>query len=176
MLENLQGNLLKPHGRKESDHLFLRFTGDRTAVRSWVRGFARDEVTSAREQLDAATAFRGRGAPGGMFANLYLSATGYTTLGLDTAAFGPAGASFRNGMKHREFSLLSRNRDPLPSDWEEPFRGRIDALVALADDAAAAVEAKPRQVTQSLQGIATVLTVARGTVLRNANGAPIEHS
>ena len=56
LLENLQGNILKPHGRKESDHLFLRFTGDPAAVRAWIRGFARDEVTSAREQIDSATA------------------------------------------------------------------------------------------------------------------------
>ena len=174
LLENLQGNILKPHGRKESDHLFLRFTGDPAAVRAWIRGFARDEVTSAREQIDSATAFRGRGAPGGMFANLYLSATGYSAFGIDTGAFGPAGASFRNGMKHREFSLLARNRDPQPSGWEDPYRGRIDALVALADDSSAAVEAKTQQVTQSLQGVATVLTVERGTVLRSANGEPIE--
>jgi len=174
MLDNLQGNVLKPHGRKESDHLVLRFTGDPAAVRAWIRGFARDEVTSARTQIEAATAFRGRGAPGGMFVNLYVSATGYASIGIDTGAFGPAGASFRNGMKHREFSLLARNRDPVPSDWEEPYQGRIDALVALADDSATAVAAKAQQVSQGLAGIATVLTVERGTVLRNANGEPIE--
>jgi len=26
MLENLQSNILKPHGRKESDHVVVRFT------------------------------------------------------------------------------------------------------------------------------------------------------
>src|SRR3989442_1582262 len=93
MLDNLQGNVLKPHGRKESDHLVLRFTGDPAAVRAWIRGFARDEVTSARTQIEAATAFRGRGAPGGMFVNLYVSATGYASIGIDTGAVGPAGAS-----------------------------------------------------------------------------------
>ena len=175
MLDNLQGNILKPHGREESDHLVLRFTGERTGLRTWVRDFARDEVTSAREQIESATTFREQGTPGRMFVNLYLSATGYEALGIDAEAFGPAGASFRNGMKHRAFSLLARNRDPPSSEWEEPYRGRVDALVALSDDSAAAVEAKTHHVSQGLAGVATVLTVERGTVLRDANGAPIEH-
>src|SRR2546426_12708725 len=75
MLDNLQGNVLKPHGRKESDHLVLRFTGDPAAGRAWIRGFARDEGTSARTQIEAATAFRGRGAAGGRVVDLYLAAT-----------------------------------------------------------------------------------------------------
>jgi len=175
MLENLQGNVLKPHGRKESDHLFLRFTGERAAVRAWVRGFARDQLTSAKEQLDAVEAFRASGTPGGMFATMGLSATGYAALGIDTARFGAGGESFRNGMKRRAFSLLARNRDPPSSAWEGPYQGRIDALVALADDSAAAMDAKTQEVSEGLNGIATVLTVERGTVLRNAKGEPIEH-
>src|SRR5207245_1731641 len=129
MLTNLQGNILKAHGRKESDHLFLRFTGDRTAVRAWTRAFARDEVTSAKEQLDEAQAFRTSGARGSIFAAIGLSASGYAALGIDTGAFGPAGASFRNGMKRHAFALVSRNRDPNPGEWEPPFQGPIDAVV-----------------------------------------------
>jgi len=175
MLENLQGNILKAHGRKESDHLFLRFTGDRTAVRAWIRGFARDEVTSAKEQLDEAQAFRTTGARGSIFGAIGLSATGYAALGIDTGAFGPAGASFRNGMKHHAFALISRNRDPDPWRWESPFQGQVDAVVLLADDRTTVLEAKTQQVSASLQGIASVLDVERGTVLRNAKGEPIEH-
>lgn len=28
LLENLQGNVLKPHGRNAERHVFLKFTGD----------------------------------------------------------------------------------------------------------------------------------------------------
>src|SRR5712691_4961614 len=52
MLENLQSNILKPHGRKESDHLLVRFAAGPETVRAWIREFARREVTSARKQLD----------------------------------------------------------------------------------------------------------------------------
>jgi len=174
MLENLQGNILKPHGRGEEDHVFLRFTGGGDAVRAWIRRFA-DEVTSTREQLDATRAFRATGTSGGMFAGVYLSSNGYRALGLDTAVFGASGQSFRNGMKRRSFSLLARNRDPPSSGWEGPFQGTVDALVALADDSGSDLAAKTRAVSESLDGVASVLAVERGTVLRNSKGESIEH-
>ena len=175
MLANLQGNILKPHGRKESDHLFLRFNGPAADVRRWIRGFARDEVTSAKEQLDEARVFRERGTSGGLTVGFHLSARGYAALGLDANAFGPAGQSFRNGMKRRAFALIARNRDPPSSAWEGPYQGEVHALVILAHDTAAVVDAKTREITNDVAGIATVLGVERGTVLRNAKGEPIEH-
>ncbi|OLE73940.1 MAG: hypothetical protein AUI36_00020, partial [Cyanobacteria bacterium 13_1_40CM_2_61_4] len=101
--------------------------------------------------------------------------SGYEALGVDPAAFGGAGAAFRNGMKHQAFSLLARNRDPPASDWETPYRGDVHAFIVLAGDSAAGVDAKTREVSTGLGGIATVLVVERGTVLRNAKGEPIEH-
>jgi len=175
MLANLQGNILKAHGRKESDHLFLRFSGDRSAVKAWIRGFARDEITSAKEQLDDARGFRATGTKGPTFASFGLSALGYEAIGIDTGAFGPTGQSFRNGMKHHAFAILSRNRDPLPAEWEPPFQGRVDAVIILADDSANVLAAKTQQVSASLNRVASILGVERGTVLRNAKGEPIEH-
>jgi len=174
MLENLQGNVLKPHGRTESDHLLLQFTAGRQEVRTWIRRFAGEEVTSMKRQLDEGEAYRRRGTSGGVVANVALSARGYETLGLDLGAFGERGGAFRNGMKQRVFSLLARNRDPLPSEWEEPYRGDIHALVALAHDSPDVLEAKTRQISRELADIAEVLAIERGTVLRNAKGEAIE--
>ena len=175
LLENLQSNILKPHGRKESDHLFVRFTGEPEAVRSWIRGFARRGITSARKQLDETEAHRQHGTPGGAVAGLSLSARGYEALGLVGRDFGDPGQAFRNGMKDRAFSLIARNRDPPVAEWEEPYRGDIHALVSLADDSTVGLDAKTREVSQDLQGLATILAIERGTVLRNSNGDPIEH-
>ena len=174
MLDNLQANILKPHGRQESNHVFLRFTGGPETARAWIRTFARDEITSARHQLEDTEALRARGTRGGLVAGLALSARGYEALGLDPAAFGDPGAAFRNGMKRRVFALIAGNRDPPAAEWEPPYRGEIHTLVSLADDSADAVEAKTREVSESLQGIADVLAVERGTVLRNAKGEAIE--
>src|SRR3989441_5498476 len=146
MLENLQGNILKAHGRKESDHLYLRFSGDRTAVKAWIREFARDEITSAKEQLDDARGFRATGTKGPTFASCGLSTLGYEAIGIDTGAFGPTGQSFRNGMKHHAFAILSRNRDPLPAEWEPPFQGRVDAVIILAHHSPNVLPAKTQHV------------------------------
>lgn len=175
MLENLQANILKPHGRKEADHLFVRFTGEREAVRTWLRRFAREDVTSAWKQLEETEAHRQRGTPGGLVAGVALSARGYEALGLVSEAFGGPGRAFRDGMKRRAFALIARNRDPPPAEWEEPYRGDIHAVIALAHDSADALAAKTREVSASLAGIATPLVIERGTVLRNAKGEPIEH-
>src|SRR2546425_5578338 len=76
MLENLQANILKPHGRKESNLLVLRFTGEPRDVRRWIRGFAREEVTSMRQQLDETRAFKNQKTPGRIVASLALAARG----------------------------------------------------------------------------------------------------
>src|SRR5437867_989968 len=110
MLENLQANILKPHGRKESNLLVLRFTGEAKDVRAWIRRFGREEVTSMRQQLDETRGFKEHGTPGRVVATLALSARGYEALGLDTGLFGAAGESFRKGMKDRPFSILTPNR------------------------------------------------------------------
>src|SRR5881409_1418950 len=96
MLENLQANILKPHGRKESNLLVLRFTGEPKDVRAWIRRFGREEVTSMRQQLDETQAFRELRTPGRVVTTLALSARGYEALGLGTGLFGAAGDSFRN--------------------------------------------------------------------------------
>src|SRR2546426_581672 len=175
MLENLQSNILKPHGRKESDHLVVRFAAGPETVRAWIREFGRREVTSARKQLDETGNYHDHGTRGGFVASLALSAKGYNALGLLAEDFDGSGQSFRNGMKLRAFSLIARNRDPPLNEWEAPYQGDIHALVSLSHDSAEELAAKTREVSQGLKPIAEILTVERGTVLRNARGDPIEH-
>src|SRR5436309_2029996 len=175
MLENLQANILKPHGRKESDHLLVRFAAGPETVRAWIREFARREVTSARKQLDETGNYHDHGTRGGLVAGFALSAAGYGALGLLPEDFGGSGQSFREGMKRRAFSVIARNRDPPSNEWEGPYQGDIHALVSLSHDSADELSAKTREVSEGLRAIAEVLTIERGTVLRNARGDPIEH-
>src|SRR6266705_217054 len=175
MLVNLQSNILKPHGRKESDHVVVRFTAPPDAICAWIREFARREVTSARKQLDETGTYHDHGTRGGLVASFALSAKGYTALGLLPEDFGGAGQSFRNGMKLRAFALLARNRDPPSTEWEAPYQGDIHALVSLSHDSAEDLAAKTREVSEGLRQIGEILTIERGTVLRNARGDPIEH-
>ncbi len=175
MLENLQSNILKPHGRKESDHLVVRFTAEPEAICAWIREFARRDVTSARKQLDDTGSYHDHGTRGGLVASFSLSAKGYGVLGLMPEDFGGSGQSFRKGMKLRAFSLIARNRDPPSGEWESAYQGDIHALVSLSHDSAEDLAAKTREVAEGLRQIADILTIERGTVLRNARGDPIEH-
>src|SRR5687767_1132909 len=78
LLENLQGNILKGHGRNHTVHLLFRFsTADADANRDWIQRFARSYVTSAARQLVETRDFQQFGIPGRMFGNFLLSANGY---------------------------------------------------------------------------------------------------
>src|SRR2546425_2419776 len=123
MLENLQSNILKPHGRKESDHLLVRFAAGPETVRAWILEFARREVTSARKQLDETGNYHDHGTRGGLVGGFALSAAGYGALGLLPEDFGGSGQSFREGMKRRAVSLIARKRDPPSNEWEGPVQG-----------------------------------------------------
>ena len=104
MLNNLQANILGSHGRDHARHLFIRFTGDRAAVRAWIKTKVAPNVTTASQQrkqakdrADAKAA--GNTFDGGLVTGFFLSAAGYTYLGLDAAKL-PSKA-FRKGMKDR---------------------------------------------------------------------------
>src|SRR2546428_2867530 len=123
MLENLQSNILKPHGRKESDHLLVRFAAGPETVRAWMREFARREVTSARKQLDETGNYHDHGTRGGLVAGFALSAAGYGALGLLPEDFGGSGQSFREGMKRRGVSRLAGKTDPPSNEMERAGQG-----------------------------------------------------
>jgi hypothetical protein len=84
LLENLQGNILKGHGRNFEVHIFRHFTAAPQDVQAWLRDVAAPYVTSAGLQLKEADAFRTHGVPGRLFGNLFLSAKGYEALGHST--------------------------------------------------------------------------------------------
>src|SRR2546426_3791115 len=117
MLENLQANILKPHGRKESDHLLVRFAAGPETVRAWIREFARREVTSARKQLNETGNYHDHGTRGGLVGGFALSAAGYGALGLLPEDFGGSRPAFREGMKRRGVSRPAEKRGSPPQQW-----------------------------------------------------------
>src|SRR5262249_40694931 len=86
-LQNLQGNILKSHGRGAALRLFLTFRPDKQAeVKEFLREFGR-ELTSAAIQLEQARRYAETHEPGEPFACLCLSAHGYEYLGLPCNEF-----------------------------------------------------------------------------------------
>lgn len=186
MLGNLQANILKSHGRDFARHVFVRFTGQPTAVRGWVRDYAAS-VTTAKEQFDQIA--RRRESPsftGGLVSGFLLSAKGYQFLGFDIDRF--ASDAFRKGMKDQDDGFLmdliegvldTNNKDPKPSTWEPGFQAEIHALVTVADDDVAVVDEAAGAIVASVAGLGEVLTIEEGIVLRRTNAAgdqePVEH-
>src|SRR5438046_9054463 len=82
MLENLQSNILKPHGRKESNHLVLRFAAGPETIRGWIREFWRREVTSAQKQLEETGTYHAHRTRGGLVTTLARAAAGHPAFAL----------------------------------------------------------------------------------------------
>src|SRR6185437_14340817 len=85
MLHNVQGNILKGHGRDHTVHVFLTFTAAGADLRAQFKAIVAKLLTSAARQRDETEQFKQFGIPGGAFGNVFLTATGYAKLGIAAA-------------------------------------------------------------------------------------------
>jgi Dyp-type peroxidase family len=128
MLQDLQANILKGHGRHHTRNVFLRVkAGQGAAARIGVHNIA-PFITSAERQLLDVVRFKASGLSGGTTALFFLTAAGYTALGAAPAKL-PADASFRAGMPAKGGALS----DPATALWDAPFKSAPHALLLLAD-------------------------------------------
>ncbi|MGB5768396.1 MAG: peroxidase, partial [Crocosphaera sp.] len=83
LVRDLQGNIIKSHGRENAVHLFLKFKDDQQdQVKEWLGEFTRKYVTSAWAQAYEAENYRKDGTKGSVFTNAFLTVFGYDYLGL----------------------------------------------------------------------------------------------
>src|ERR1044072_4534469 len=174
MLENLQGNILKGHGRDHTAHIFIRLNGaDAPTERARLGAVARRVVTTARKQHRESGQFRDFGIPGSLFGNIFLTPGGYRALGF--------GAEMEAELTEPYFldGMIARGgefNDPAPADWDEGYRGGdIHAMILLADDDEGFVLREARKLVNQLEEFSTVLVVERGNALRTDSGEGIEH-
>ncbi|MET0621354.1 MAG: Dyp-type peroxidase [Pyrinomonadaceae bacterium] len=177
MLANLQGNILKSHGRDFAAHLFLRFTGETKGVRKWVADFTNRFVTSAFRQAQETREYKLNRISGRAFGGIYITAEGYRKLGFPLDGFeelqGPGSPNvfFRDGMEKESGEL----NDPPVEEWDEGFRGRrIHAMILLADEDQNRLGDVRGRVEKSLAGVAEVLASEDGVALRDKNNKPVE--
>ncbi len=173
LLEDLQGNILRGHGRDHSVHLFVQFKPDQTvAAKQWIHNFARTHVTSAQQQSDEGQRYRDEGAKGTVFSNFFLSRTGYEYLGFERWQI-PGDQSFRAGMKDPE--VRAKLLDPEVEKWDPGFQADIHALVLMADDDVVDLLQEVNRVTQKLRQVAEIVHREDGFILRNEDRQIIEH-
>lgn len=182
MFENLQGNILKPHGRNCAWQVFIQFTGSAAAIKSWIKADIAPNLFTAAKQFA-----QPKGTDGGLVTLFFLSASGYVHLGLDPKKL--ASTPFRRGMKDRSDGLSdifgTNNKDPKPATWEPEFQQDIHAMIALAndEDVTPRLAAALAAIEGQLAPIARILCVQKGKVLRRPkplpgkpqNAEPIEH-
>ena len=170
MLDNLQANILKGHGRDRVALVFLKFIDrpmGQTRLRAFIAQLAKN-LTSAYEQLSESLHYKNQLSSGETVVRcLYLSDSGYSKLGLSA----PRDPAFMGGMKSRRVLL----DDPKLEDWERPYQSTIDALILIACDSELSLNKEIAVVERLSTGVAEITAIERGVALRNEKGQGIEH-
>ncbi len=171
MLRNLQGNILKGHGRDNTWNVFFTFGTSTRASRRLLRQLGNGFVTDAYKQLLAADAFKTNGTDGGAFCAAFLSAKGYAALGVPFPSQ-PDNSAFDPGMKAGQAAL----GDPPVAAWETEFQQDFDGMVLIADTEVARGSSATASI-QLLIGDAggTVHRTHVGKAVRNTVGNGLEH-
>lgn len=173
MLRNLQGNILKGHGRDNTWNVFFRFGADVRTSKRLLRELGNFHVTDAAKQLQETEAFKTTQTAGGTFCSVFLTSPGYKALELDFASV-PDNGVFETGM--RDGNNVAAVNDPAPDSWEEPFKQEIHGLILMADDDIPRGEAAARQVEEMVTASGgTLIHTQAGKALRNSAGNGLEH-
>jgi Dyp-type peroxidase family len=170
MLNDLQGNILKGHGRNHTQNLFFVLNPQHPQEG---RGFLKilaQSIKSAHQQLVDARDYRNTKKDGGVFISVLLSAAGYAALGISEDKT-PVDPAFRSGLKSRRTDL----NDPEIEDWDPAFQDEIHGMILIGG----ADETQVRQVRAKIQqqkpASVKIIGIEQGLAMRNKNGDGIEH-
>ena len=184
MLSQLQGNILKGHGRSRTAQVFLRIKRGRASeARAFLRDYAADKLMSAAQQLDAAAIIKVDGPNSTNplvnrpFTTIVISAAGYQALEIAPEET-PADAAFLDGLKNRAAQL----NDPPKTKWHPGYRGALHVMILIAgkadaelSDLSSMVEAGIIElVARAPKKAFTFVGIERGRVYKNQHGEGVE--
>jgi Dyp-type peroxidase family len=201
MLDRLQGNILKGHGRDFSANIFVEFTCSNERIAEWLKNESKI-ITTTAIQFKETQQFKQFGIPGDLFRNIYLTAALYRKLGIKSieSAFKddpeadipvlPQKANFLGGMKKASDDLF----DNVKEMQERRAKGKteslenaylsesIHAMILLADDSESYLHRVTRDFITMFEDndgsgtpLGRVLAIELGIALRNQEGEGIEH-
>jgi Dyp-type peroxidase family len=169
MLDDLQGNILKSHGRNHSAQLFLQFP-DPHKGRAFLHELA-DQVKCAADQLLEGEVYRQTKQSADSFVVCFLSYAGYKRLEVEEDEI-PSDPAFRASMKQRGTVLA----DPPILDWDTPYQQVIHALVLIADSSEAQIRLHLWQLRRLIRKHNVSETgIETGKAIKNHHGRNIEH-
>ena len=173
MLQALQGNILKGHGRNTTANIFFKLDPTQQLVaRRMLRQLANERLTSALKQLLDSKRFKDTGQDGDPFVHLALTSKGYDAIGLGAKA--PADPDFKSGMKAA--GSITALSDPAVATWEAAFQQDLHGMVLVATDSESRTAAEAVAIkTMITDAGGTVVHTQHGKALRNAAGEGIEN-
>jgi Dyp-type peroxidase family len=170
LLDDLQGNILKGHGRNHTQHLFFVLDPQNASEgKSFLRVLAQN-IKSARQQLIEARAYRSNRQDAGVFMSVFLSAAGYQALQIAEDKI-PQDPAFRSGLKQRK-ALLS---DPEIEDWDPAFQEEIHGMILVGGADETQVRQVHARIHQQKPESVKIIGTESGLAMRNKNGDGIEH-
>lgn len=174
MLQCLQGNILKGHGRTETVNIFFKMDPLKALeMKRALRELANYHITTADRQLRETEDFHKCGKPGLTFVSVFISATGYSALGLTAQAPTTEPQFFTEGMRHA--TSVAEVSDKL-TDWEACFNQQIDGMILVGDNDRRLAQFKRDAVAKLLkEGGATIVHEQIGSAVKNKANDGIEH-
>lgn len=170
VLEDLQGNILKGHGRGHTVNLFLKFdTEQPDLAREFVRNVAQ-KVTSSLKQFEDTEKFKITGESGEPFVAFFLTHKGYKALCVEDSEI-PDNAAFVAGLKQRGAELL----DPPVDAWDEHFQQEIHAMILIGEEDGKKAKQIRYEIERFLNDAVEVLGEEIGLAMKNENLDGIEH-
>lgn len=170
MLDDLQGNILKGHGRENTFNVFLRFDPAQAAgIKAWIKKQIVPVISTASAQFKAIEKFKKKGIAAGNVFFFFLTKAGYDALGVATGSQ-PGDGAFQAGMQARQAIL----HDTKPADWDDHFQGQVHAMF-LIGGALKEVKAAFQDWQSKLPPGVKILGREIGKAWKNPNHDGIEH-
>ena len=175
LLNGIQGNILKGHGREHTANLFISGKeGKQKEIKKWLRSLVKGEdaiIKSCYSQLRSNALWKEKKIDSGLFACIHISNSGYKYL------FEPIDIRVEKFTDEflRKMQSVAELNDSDFNTWDVGISDNAHFLLILADAKPEALSRKAIDIQNEIHDFADVVAIQMGDAIKNAEGAGIEH-